>query len=361
MARHAAQDDDRIDVPPDTIADALAKAVHDGDIVNLRLVFAPFSPARGIETERFGTPKYAYLLPDDDQRAEPGFTEARTLVKEPAVWEHVLGELDARRPPRLPHELVRAAGDQALRRGKYTYAAQAYEMLRIRQGMQDTCFAQADAALDAGQVNHAARGYLMATGLDYDYAAFPDPLPKVTDFQRRALMLHGVYPERPEDSLPLQPPEVLIRTALGYLLLSAEAATRLEERPLDQRVKLVRALVDLRDPTWNEFVTRYQETCAVMETFQKRLEDAAEKRRDAGDFAQSIEEQLGDDPRNVPARLLGRRLRGGEWWRYMKELAYEHPASVLFISRQLIGDTEILVPRYRSDAPLAAALGIAPG
>ena len=37
-------------VNPDLTARALAKCVADGDIVNFRLVFAPFSPARAVST-----------------------------------------------------------------------------------------------------------------------------------------------------------------------------------------------------------------------------------------------------------------------------------------------------------------------
>jgi hypothetical protein len=41
------------------IEGALAKAVCNGDIVNFRLLFAPFSPGRSESTEAFETEKYA--------------------------------------------------------------------------------------------------------------------------------------------------------------------------------------------------------------------------------------------------------------------------------------------------------------
>ena len=59
------------------------------------------------------------------------------------------------------------------------------------------------------------------------------------------------------------------------------------------------------------------------------------------------------------AALLGREIENGEWWQYLKELGYEHPAGVLFIARQVVGDTEILMPRLLADSRVPRALGLA--
>ena len=57
------------------VAQALAKAVYDGDIVNFRLVFQPFSPARVSSNESFFMKKYAYLLPDEQLQQNPEYKE----------------------------------------------------------------------------------------------------------------------------------------------------------------------------------------------------------------------------------------------------------------------------------------------
>jgi len=323
-------------VNEDLAARAFAKAVTDGDFVNFRLLFLAFSPARVASSERFEDAKYSYLLPDDESQSNGEFRRALALVREDATWRHIQRELDANRPAQLPAELVMLLADNAVRLGKFTIAAQAYELLRVRRRMQDEFFAQADAALDDGNVRRAVHGYLVATGLEYNYAAFPEPLPVVPDWQTKALMLHGEYPRSAEDCIPLQQPEQFIRTALAYLLLDAAAAARLEPRPISVRL------------SGRDFEARIQH--AVAERGGGRVS-----------LAREIEELVGEDPHKVPAALLGRTIDDGEWWQYLKELAYTHPASALFVSRQIIGETEIVVPRYRGDSPVPSALGLLPG
>ena len=96
----------------------------------------------------------------------------------------------------------------------------------------------------------------------------------------------------------------------------------------------------------------------------KWLQDAQQQLRDSyADFEKSvaeIDEQMTTDPSAISALLLGRAIPGGAWWQYMKELAYEHPAAVLFVSRQAIGETEIVMPRYRADSTAVRRLGLVP-
>ena len=342
-------------------ARAIAKAVADGDFVNFRLLFQSFSPARVSSSERFEDPKYDYLLPGGESDSSDAFRRALVLVREDATWRHIQRELDANRPAQLPAGLVLLLADNAVRLGKYTIASQAYELLRIRRRMQDEFFVQADTALDDGNVRRAVFGYLAATGLEYNYAAFPEPLPVVPDWQARALVLHAEYPRTAEDCIPLQQPELFLRTALSYLLLDANAAARLEPRPVPVRLAFLAELVTQRDPGWQDFVRRYQDACSLMRDFEARIQHAvAERGGGRVSLAREIEELVGADPHKVPAALLGRAIEGGDWWQYLKELAYTHPASALFVSRQIIGETEIIVPRYRGDSPVPKALGLLP-
>ena len=340
-------------------AAALAKTMYEGDIVNFRLLFLPFSPARSSSTERFDMPKYGYLLPEESEENEPGFQACLALVMAPATRAFIAGELDANRPAQLPSELVLELGDNAVRTGKYSSAAQAYEMLRIRDRMQQLFLEAADAALDAGDVARGVHGYLVAIGLAYDYAAFPEPLPLVPDFQTRALMLHAEYPETPGASVGMQESGALVQAALNYLLLQPEVVARLERRPEAQRVEFVKELVRQRDPRWDDFVANYHAGVAIMEEFAERVRQGANN--EPGGLEEEIRNQLGGDPRSIAAALLGREVQGGEWWQYLKELAGEHPAAALFVARQVVGDLELLVPRHRADSPVALALGVNPG
>ena len=361
--RQGAPEEEHVDM--ELAAQAFAKAVHDGDIVNLRFLFGPFSPARSSSPEQFETEKYAYLLPEDEQAQTREFRAALDRVRSRDVWAHIENELTMTRPPQLPSELVLMLADNAVRQGKFTSAAQAYELLRIRGRMQELLLEEADACLDHGDIKRAVRGYVLASGLEYDYAAFPEPLPKTPDYQMRALVLHGDYPERPEDCLALQETSSFLQTALGYLLLSNDIAARLEDRPVEARTAFLKELVEDRDPAWRDYVHRYREALSLKREFAERIDRAvaARKEEDATtqDLAGEIDEMLGAEPGRIPAVLLGREIEDGAWWQYMKELAFLHPAGILFVSRQFIGDEEIIVPLYPDDSPVVKALGLIPG
>lgn len=343
-------------VNPDLVAKALAKAVRTGDIVNFRFLFLPFSPARQDSPERFETEKYAYLLPDAEMERDGRYLELLQRVRRDDLWRHINRELNEQRPAQLPAELLLMLADNAVRLGKYNSAAQAYELLRIRARMQDEFYEAADRALDAGDIPRAVRGYLVATGLAYDYAAFPEPLPKVPDFQTRALALHGDYPTKPEDFIALQPIDAFLRIALGYMLLSPEAAARLDTRPVDMRAAFLQELIHRCDPAWTEFAARFREAYAMSHELATRL--ASNQTGDGTDkgLADELAAAMRDDALRITAHLLGRVIPEGEWWQYLKELAYEHPAAALFVCRHIVGDVEVLMPLYAKDSPIALAL-----
>ncbi len=346
-------------VSQEMIDACLAYAVSEGDIVNFRFLFLPYSPLRDDSTEDIESQKYSYLWPEDE--ADPHFERALAAVQQPAVRAHVKAQLEKKGPAQLPAELLLPLADNAVRLGKYTTAAQTYELLRIRRRMQEEFLAEADRALEDNDIPRAVRGYIIATGLDYDYAAFPEPLPAVPNYQSRALMLHAEYPKQPQDCVALQSTESHVRTALGYLLLDAEAAARLEVRPLEQKLSFLETLIRTCDPEWERFAAHYRDACGLVDQLSKRIQREANRAEGVNDtLASEIEAQNETlDPGTIPERLLGRAIPGGEWWQYLKELAYEHPASALFVSRQVISkDEEIIMPRLLHENPLPARLGL---
>jgi hypothetical protein len=211
-------------------------------------------------------------------------------------------------------------------------------------------------------VRKGVGAYHIATGLAYDYAAFPEPLPAAPNYQTRALMLHARYPQRPEDGLALLPPDAHLREALNYLLLDPEAAGRIQSRPLAAQVDFLDAWVRKQDPEWNQFAGRYREACRLVREIGARLQRQANRSEGVDAIEDELEAQRErHNPREVPATLLGREIEDGEWWQYLKELAYLHPASILFLSRQFVSrDLEILMPRIHADNPLVARLGLLP-
>ncbi len=356
MSKRSADTVEKI-VDMDLVGEALAKAICDGDLVNFQALFAAFSPARRSSTEDLDTEKYAYFLPDDAERSTAAFKDVLAAVREDATWGHIQAELEADRPVQLQSSLLMMLADNAVGAGKYSVAAQAYELLRIRHKMMDEFLKQADAALGAGDISKGVRGYLVALGLSYDYAAFPEPLPAVPNYQTSALMLHGVYPTRPEDCVALQEAEKHVAAALHFLLPDETISARLSDYSLDLRLEFLNALVRRLDPEWEAFTARYAEACDLTRSFGERLKRIAEPHSET--LEEEIEEQQGPDPREIMVALLGREIQDGDWWQYLKELGYEHPAGVLFIARQIVGDTEILMPRLLADSPVAKALGLA--
>jgi len=355
MAKPSADTVDKV-VDLNRVAQALAKAVCAGDIVNFRLLFAPFSPARKTSGEELESDKYSYLLPDDDLQSDPRFAAALKSVQTEKTWNHIQTELAAERPAQLPSDLVLMLADNAVREAKYTVAAQAYELLRIRQRMQEEFLKQADEALAAGDIARGVRGCLIAAGLAYDYAAFPEPLPTIPDYQARALMLHGVYPTRPEDCISLRDEETHLNLAIDYLLGDDDVAMRLRAHPLEIRLNALKELVRLIDPEWDAFAARFSDACEVVTALGERLR--RNQQPHAESLQEEIEDQQGVDPREVMSTLLGREIENGEWWQYIKEMGYQHPASILFVARQLIGDDEIVMPRLLAESAVPKALGL---
>jgi hypothetical protein len=356
MARAKQGAEKRVDA--ELLARALAKAVSEGDIVNLRLLFQSFSPARANSSERFEDAKYAYLQPDAQLEQSPRFREALAAVKEGSTWAHIQQELEAKRPAQLPAELVLRLGDNGARLGKYAAAAQAYELLRVRPKMQAMVLEEADRALDAEDIGRAVSGYRVAVGLAYDYAAFPEPLPSVPTYATQALALHAVYPRRPEESLATLPDDAQLDLALAYLLNDNEMAARLRPRPQAQQLAFIERYVRTIDPEWDAFVQQYSSACDLISQFGDRVRQQRMPAETGATLVEEIEQLEESNPRDISARLLGRMLEPGHWWQYMKELAYAHPASVLFVARQVVGEDEIVMPRYRGGSALGRRLGL---
>jgi len=342
-------------VTQEMIDRCIAKAVSEGDIVNFRFLFFAYSPLRAASTEDISTSKYAYLVPDVDE--DPRYEEALRLTSVPSIRAHIKAQLEWEGPAQLPSELVLLLGDNAVRLEKYSAAGQAYELLRVRRSMQEEFFRQGDEALDKDDVAGGVLGYRIGVGLDYDYAAFPEPLPSVANHQTEALLLHAVYPAEPGDALALQPTEGHVDRALEYLL-DREAAGRLASRSLDARLAFLEVLIRKTDTEWEDFVGRYQEASVLTQAVRAEVERANDP---AGrGLEEEVKGQIDEENfRKIPECMLGRAIGEAEWWQYVKELAYEHPAGILFIKRQVVSEgLEIVIPALPASSPLADRLGL---
>lgn len=336
----------------------IARAIAEGDMVNLVFCFSPNSPLRQESPEVLDTDKYEYLRPAQQKGAY--YDDALRLASRADIQSHHREQLATKRPPQLHAEVVLALADNAVRLDKYSVAAQAYERLRIRERMRELFAQQALAALDAGDIPTAARGYRIAAGLSYDYAAFPEPLPLIPNYQTRALMLHAIYPRTPQESVAMLPPDRQIQVALEYLLLDPALSAQLLDKPLETKAAFLAEYVRQRDPQWEAFAQRYREAVDIVNKIAEHMQQAEQRPGANAQLAAEIAAQeLGIKPEEVPAKLLGRSIEPGEWWQYLKDLAYQHPAAALFISRQVVSkDQEIIMPRFVRDSPLGKKLGL---
>ncbi len=339
--------------------ESLAYAVAEGDIVNFKLLFVPASPFREDSPEDASTPKYDYLFPDNE--AEPRFQAALRLVKTPETAAFVREQLGRKGPPRLPWQLVLALGDNAARLGKYTSAAQAYELLRIRRRLQDMTLDKADARLTQGDIAAAVRGYRIALGLQYDYGAFPEPLPAVPDYHERAPGLHTVYPVTTEQVLAMREDNALCGIALQFLLPFGEFSGRFEQVAPETLLSFTAALIRALDQDWQEFVITFKKvlelTTAHEALFSKLNAFSAEALEVLSE--ELVNTELLSELRRISGLLAGVHGESHEWWYYIKAMAYHHPGAALFVSRQrLSAKEEIVIPRVRQDSRLAQELGL---
>ncbi len=351
MAKKALQQ--KAPVSQETIQQCLAWSIAQGDMVNFRFLFYPNSPLREDSSEDITSEKYSYLHPQNTQEA--AYQEALKQVGQPAMTNHVQQQLATKGPAQYPWQLVLTLADNAVRLAKYAVAAQAYELLRIRRRVQEIFLEEAEALFDKKDIDGAVSGYTIAAALEYDYAAFPEPLPATPKYQSRALLLHAEYPKNPEQCVALQPVEQHIQTMLSYLLGQPQMAERLAKRSLEERLEFVEKWIRRSDPQWDTFADRYRQACAKAEAFADRLAHQDEKRSQLETEVE--EQQQSEEPRDISITLLGREIPEGEWWQYLKELAYQHPAATLFVGRQAVSrDLEIIMPRYRADHPLISRL-----
>jgi hypothetical protein len=344
-------------VDMDQVAHAIAKTVADGDIVNFRGIFLSYSPARTSSPEALDTAKYNHFAGSEEFEQTDRFKQALALVQNKPIWDHITGELAANRPSQLPWEPLMLLADNAVRLGKYSSAGQAYEQLRMRRKMQELFFEQGLAFVSDSEIPKAVRAFRIGAGLGYDYAAFPEPLPNMPKHASRGLILHGTYPSQPEDCVALLNEEAHCVAIVQFVLDCDEASESIQAIPAEHRNAFLKELILQSDPNWDQFAERYQNACGMVEEFAKRMHDQNEGTET---LKSEIEEQQGHRPEAIMSTLLGRTLEGGEWWQYIKELAYSHPAGVLFITRQWIGDHEILMPRLRGDSKLPELLGLVP-
>lgn len=337
---------------------ALAKTITDGDIVNFRFLFLPYSPLREDSTEDIESIKYSYLLPTEEEEKNPLFKEALELVSRKDIREHVQKELHKKGPAQLPSDLLLKLADNAVRHEKFTSASQAYELLRIRRRMQDLFFEQGEKELTKKNISLAVRAYRIASALEYDYSAFPEPLPAVPRYHDQALILHAEYKNKWIECIGHMPLESFLKIGFNYLFLLPEHAGKITAKPIEMQIPFLVELIRQTDPQWEKFIQHIKEVIPLMEELYQEIKTRIEHIADGHLWEDEWDEGLNTEKYlEISEQLLGRKLNQKDWWAYLRELSYEHPPSALFIARQMIGkEQEIIIPRYNSDNPVIQQL-----
>ncbi|MGC8846486.1 MAG: hypothetical protein ACP5QY_11625, partial [Candidatus Hydrogenedens sp.] len=206
----------------------------------------------------------------------------------------------------------------------------------------------------------AVRAYRIASALEYDYSAFPEPLPAVPRYHDQALILHAEYKNKWSECIGNMPMESFLRVGFNYLFLLPEHAGKITTKPIEIQIPFLIELVRQIDTKWEEFIQNIKEVIPLMEELYQEIKIRIGRIADGHLWEDEWDEGLNTEKYlEIPERLLGRTLNQKDWWAYLRELCYEHPPSALFIARQMIGkEQEIIIPRYDSDNPIIQQLGL---
>lgn len=253
-----------------------------------------------------------YLLPADDMAESPGFRSAMELVEKHGLQDNV-----------LPAAILEETAKEAVARGRFAYAEEAYKLLGIKKEMV-ALYAQAgEQLLREDRAKHAAMSFFVAASLDQ---------PIGPHYQYLGPELHSKCLAEPEKCLTALPIDLLIDAAIRFLFPGEALADRLmgSVKP-EQKGRVLATLAVCRDLD---------------------LPTLVEGLRDAVAALSKIGNGQPDDYSPIGPMLLGRTTGTDEAWQYLREFCFEHPLGSLCVCVKMIRRTPVLVPVIRDGRSL---------
>ncbi|RJP20406.1 MAG: hypothetical protein C4520_11550 [Candidatus Abyssobacteria bacterium SURF_5] len=254
----------------------------------------------------------AYLLPDQATMDCAEFKSALDLIEKQDL------EGDA-----IPGTLLEETAKNAVIRGKFAYAEDAYRLLGIKKEMVALYSQRGEQFLREGKTSHAAMSFLVASSLDQ---------PVGPNFQYLGPQLHSTCLRQPKTCVTILPIEELIDAGIQYLLAHDALSQRLLSlASLEQKRAILGVLAQYRDEDIHLLV---------------------ENLRKAADLFSAIRDGKPDDYSPIGPLLLNRPTGTDEAWQYLRELSYEHPLAALCVCIRRIKEKTKLVPILREGKSL---------
>ncbi|GAB4334781.1 MAG: hypothetical protein Kow0099_07020 [Candidatus Abyssubacteria bacterium] len=253
-----------------------------------------------------------YLLPDRDAMDSPGFRTAMELVERHGLSEDV-----------VPAALLEETAKEAISRGKFAYAEDAYKLLGVKKEMVALYAQTGEQFLRENKPVHAAMSFFVAASIDQ---------PIGPHYQYLGTELHALCRLEPQKCITNLPVDALVDAGIEYLLGNEPLADRLTgaAQP-DQKKHILGALAVLRDTDLKKLVENLRAAAAEISKIQNGKPD---------------------DYSPIAPILLGRPTGSQDAWQYMKELCFEHPVAALCVCVRSVRDTLVLVPALRAGTPL---------
>jgi hypothetical protein len=226
-----------------------------------------------------------------------------------------------------PAALLEETAKEAIARGKFAYAEDAYKLLGIKKEMVALYAQTGEQFLRENKLKHAGVSFFVAASLDQ---------PIGPHFQYLGPQFHQGCWREPHKCITNLPLDALVDAGIEYLLGSQTLADRLTTAAQhDQKPHILGALAGLRDTNLKKLMDNFKATVAE---FSK------------------IENGKPDDYSPIGPLLLGRPTGAEGAWHYLKELCFEHPVAALGVCVRVVRDTLVLVPASRNGKPLLQEL-----
>jgi hypothetical protein len=256
--------------------------------------------------------RVAHLLPRAEAAESDGFRAALKLVE-----KHQL------KNDSVPAALLEQTAKEALERGKFAYAEDAYKLLGIKKEMVALYAQTGEQLLRDNKPAQAAIAFFVAASIEQ---------PIGPHFQYLGPELHSGCMAEPQRCVTRLSVQELVDVGIDFLLANETLAQKITTQAIpEQKRHVLASLAVCRDMNLAECVSNLRAAVAAL------------PETDSG---------KADVYSSVGPTLLGRTTGTGEAWQYFREFCFEHPMGSLCVCLKMVRNARVLVPAVRDGKPL---------
>ena len=260
--------------------------------------------------------RLSHFLPREETTGSDGFRAAMELVEKHQIKSNT-----------VPAALLEETAKEALERGKFAYAEDAYKLLGIKKEIVALYAQTGEQFLREDNPRHASLSFFVAASIDQ---------PVGPHFQYLGPELHARCMAEPERCVTEFSILEVVETGIGFLLANEALEQKIAAQAQPEQKRLILAgLAACRDTDLSELVGNLRAAVATLSEI------------DAGDPAAYS---------SIGPTLLGRTTGTGEPWQYLREFCFEHPLGSICVCLKSIRNTPVFVPAIRDGKPLIDSL-----